>query len=228
MSVQWPPRIQVAGVSSLEEALFAHSVGVDALGFTLGLPSGVHDGLTPAKASDITSHLPDSATVILITYAGSTRELHELVSYIGAHAVQLHGGAKKEELAALRQLCPKVRAIARVSVTGPSSAEDALSFQPPLWDAIILDSVDPRTKAIGATGITHDWNVSAEIVRQSSLPVILAGGLHPGNVAEAIKKVLPAGVDAHTGLESQNGARDLDKIRLFAKSAKEAFSQAKT
>ena len=226
MTAQWPPRIQVAGISSLEEALFAHSVGVHALGFTLGLPTGAHDGLTPAKAAHITSHLPDSSTVVLITYADAARKAHELISHIGAHAVQLHGGVTEKELVALRHLCPNTRTIGRVSITDASSVDHALSFQPPLWDAIILDSVDPRTKAVGATGLTHDWDISAEIVRQSSLPVILAGGLHPGNVADAIKKVLPAGVDAHTGLEHRNGARDFDKIKLFAKFATEAFSQA--
>jgi phosphoribosylanthranilate isomerase len=140
-------------------------------------------------------------------------------------AMQFHGGISENELVRFRRICPDVTTIGRVTVVGEESVEDAASFKRPLWDAIILDSFDPRTGRKGATGLTHDWSLSARIVRIASVPVILAGGLNPDNVAEAIRKVQPCGVDAHTGLEENNGTRSFDKIEAFAKAAMEAFEK---
>jgi phosphoribosylanthranilate isomerase len=219
----WPPRIQVAGVSSLEEALFCHSVGVDALGFTLELPHGLHDGLTNEKAAWIVSRLPKDTMPVVITYLTDADSACRLVSQVHGGAIQLHGGMSDEELFRFRLSCPHVKTIGMVTVAGENSLADAVRFQPPLWDAIILDSLDPSTGRTGATGLVHDWDVSARIVLTSNLPVILAGGLNPDNVGEAIEKVRPCGVDAHTGLEERDGTRSFRKIEAFARAASRAF-----
>jgi phosphoribosylanthranilate isomerase len=221
----WPPRIQVAGVSTLAEALFCKSVGVDAIGFTLGLPDGPHDGLTPEEAGAIISQLPTGMLPVVITYLNGADAGCELAMITQSAAMQFHGGISEKELVLFRRICPDVRTIGRVTVVGEESIEDAASFKQPLWDAIILDSLDPRTGRKGATGLTHDWLLSARIVRVASVPVILAGGLTPDNVAEAIRKVQPHGVDAHTGLEDNNGTRSFDKIKAFAKAAMDAFEK---
>jgi phosphoribosylanthranilate isomerase len=222
---RWPPKIQVAGVSTLEEALLCKSVGVDAIGFTLGLPDGPHDGLTPEKAGAIIRKLPTGLLPVLITYVNRADSASELAIITKSEAIQFHGGISEKELVHFRRICPIVRTIGRVTVVGQESIEEAASFKQPLWDAIILDSLDPRTGRKGATGLTHDWSLSAEIVRIASVPVILAGGLNPENVAAAIRKVQPHGVDAHTGLEDSNGTRSFDKIKTFAKAAMEAFEK---
>jgi phosphoribosylanthranilate isomerase len=108
-------------------------------------------------------------------------------------------------------------------VEGEQVLERAAEFRPPLWDALLLDSLDPGTGRIGATGITHDWSISARIVRTSLVPVILAGGLNPRNVAQAIYTVRPHGVDAHTGVENLDGSRSFEKIRMFATAALDAL-----
>lgn len=90
-------------------------------------------------------------------------------------------------------------------------------------DAYITDTFDAETRASGATGKTHDWKVSRQLVQQSPWPVILAGGLSPDNVQEAILEVRPAGVDAHTGLEDGSGRKSEEKVRRFVVEAKEAF-----
>jgi len=221
----WPPGIQVAGVSTLAEALFCKSVGVDAIGFTLGLPDGPHDGLTPEKAGAIISQLPTGLLPLVITYLNSAEAACELAAVTQAAAAQFHGGISEKALVLFRRICPDVRTIGRVTVVGEESIEEAASFKPPLWDAIILDSLDPRTGRKGATGLTHDWLLSARIVKAASVPVILAGGLNSDNVAEAIGKVRPHGVDAHTGLEDDDGTRSFDKIKAFAKAAMEAFEK---
>jgi phosphoribosylanthranilate isomerase len=219
----WPPRIQAAGVSTLEEALFCHKVGVDAIGFTLGLPDGPHDGLTPEKAGAIAADLPPGVLPVVITYVDRANAACELAIITKSEAIQFHGGISEKDLVNFRRNCPDVRTIGRVTVVGQESIEEAASFKQPLWDAIILDSLDPRTGRKGATGLTHDWSLSTEIVRIASVPVILAGGLNPENVAEAIRKVQPHGVDAHTGLEDGNGTRSFDKIKAFAEAALDAF-----
>jgi phosphoribosylanthranilate isomerase len=219
----WPPRIQVAGVSSLEEALFCADAGVDSLGLTLELPTGVHDNLTNEKAREIIAHVPDHLITVVITYLTSATEASRLVKRVRANAVQFHGGISEPELRVFRSWNPGVRTIAPVTVRGPEARNIAERFKPPLWDAIILDSYDPLTRATGATGLTHDWRISAEIARRSHIPVILAGGLSPENVADAIRTVRPDGVDAHTGLEDPDGTRNMEKIGRFAAAARDAF-----
>ena len=84
-------RVQIAGVSSLEEALAAADAGCDALGFTVRLPTGVHDGLTEAKARGIVAALPPFVASVAITYVDTPREAVELCRYLGVTALQLHG-----------------------------------------------------------------------------------------------------------------------------------------
>ncbi len=221
---RWPPRIQIAGVSSLAEALFCREVGIDAVGFTLELPHGPHDGLTTDRAASIIRQLPKGLLPVIITYVSTAQAACKLIADTGGRAIQFHGGISESELKIFRELCPHVRTIGRVTVTGEESLKAAEVFKPPLWDTIILDSLDPATGKIGATGRTHDWSVSARIVRAASVPVILAGGLNPENVREAILTVRPHGVDAHTGVENPDGTRNFAKIRNFAASCAAAFA----
>lgn len=225
-SFPWPLRIQIAGVSSLDEALFCRSVGVDALGFTLSIASGMHDGLTAGKARAIIEHLPPDIVPIVITYLQRADRAGRLVNEVRARAVQFHGGFPADELERFRVHCPDVKVIGVVTVSGRRVLERAAEFRPPLWDALLLDSFDPETGRIGATGITHDWSISGRIVENSPVPVILAGGLNPANVAQAIFAVRPHGVDAHTGVENPDGSRSLGKIRAFAAAALDALGTA--
>jgi len=219
----WPPQVQVAGVSSLDEALFCRDVGVQALGFTLELPSGSHDGLTNERARSIIRRLPRDVMPVLITYLDSATNAARLAEWLQVHAIQFHGEITDEQVGLFRRHCPAVRTIGRITVSGKDALVRTSRFKQPLWDAVILDSFDPASGAVGATGLTHDWSVSARIVSQSPVPVILAGGLNHENVAEAIATVRPQGVDAHTGLEDDDGSRNFGKIEAFAKAALEAL-----
>ena len=221
----WPPRIQVAGVASLEEALFCNSVGVDALGFTLELPTGIHDGLDHVTAHKIIHELPSDVLPLVITYLNTAQDAARLVQEIGAKAIQFHGGIVQEELRRFRDTAPAIKTIGRVTVTDRSAIARVDLFLPPLWDAVILDSHDPATGRLGATGLTHDWAISAKIVKVAKVPVILAGGLTPENVGRAILAVRPAGVDVHSGVENKDGSRNFDKIRAFARAASAAFDR---
>ncbi|MBU0703024.1 MAG: phosphoribosylanthranilate isomerase, partial [Chloroflexi bacterium] len=119
---------------------------------------------------------------------------------------------------ALRTRLPNLPIMQAVSVTGPEAIDVALAYQD-VADYLILDTQSPDIAGIGASGATHDWNISREIVRQVRIPVILAGGLSPENVAEAIGAVRPWGVDSltHTNrpLPGSGFRKDLDRIRQF-------------
>jgi len=110
-----------------------------------------------------------------------------------------------------------------ISVAGPEAIDIALAYQP-VVDYLILDTQDPGIAGIGASGVTHDWSISREIVRRVQIPVILAGGLSPENVAEAISIVQPWGVDSltHTNRTLSNGGfrKDLDLVGRFVRAAK--------
>ena len=219
-------RVQIAGVSSLDEALACERAGADAVGFTVRLPHGVHDGLTEKKARDIITALPPFVSSVAITYVDNAREAVELCRYLGVSTLQLHGAFPTSDVPLLRAGLPHLRIIRAVNVVDESSVELAREVARRV-DAIILDTYDPETDRHGATGKTHDWRISREIVMQSRVPVILAGGLTPENVGEAIGTVGPWGVDVHTGIEEADGRRSLEKIRLFVTSAKAAIGVAK-
>jgi phosphoribosylanthranilate isomerase len=212
-------RVQIAGVSTLEEALFAARAGADALGFTLRLPHGPHDGLGDEGAARIVAALPPFVTPVAISYPKTAAEAIDLVRVIGARAIQFHGDIELDEVARFAEEEPWVTRVKSVSVTGEDAIKEASEWACHV-DALILDTYDPATGRRGATGQTHDWRISREIVRRIPVPVILAGGLTPQNVAEAIRTVGPWGVDVHTGIENRDGTRNIKSIEWFIHNAK--------
>jgi phosphoribosylanthranilate isomerase len=207
-------RVQIAGLSSLEEALAAEQAGADALGFTVRLPGGVHDGLTEAKARGIVAALPPFIASVAITYVDSARPAVDLCRYLGVSALQLHGPFPTHELPLIRAALPHLKLIRAVHVTGPEALAQARALERRV-DALILDTYDPASGRHGATGKTHDWAISRQIVAEVRTPVILAGGLTPDNVADAIRTVRPWAVDVHTGVEDPDGTRNFGKLREF-------------
>jgi phosphoribosylanthranilate isomerase len=119
----------------------------------------------------------------------------------------------------IRAGLPHLKLIRAVHVTGPEALAHARGLDRHV-DAIILDTLDPATGRHGATGMTHDWSISAAIVAAVRAPVILAGGLTPENVADAIRAVRPWGVDVHTGVENTDGTRNHAKVRAFISAAR--------
>lgn len=212
-------RIQIAGVSTLEEALATADAGADALGFTVRLPHGVHDGLTEAKARGIIAALPPFVASVAITYVETARDAVDLCRYLGVTTLQLHGPFPAPELPLIRAGLPHLKLIRSVHVTGPEAIAQARGLARHV-DALLLDTYDPATGRHGATGLTHDWSISRQIVAELRVPVILAGGLTPDNVAAAIAAVRPWGVDVHTGVEDADGSRNLDKLRAFVAAAR--------
>jgi len=194
--------------------LVLERAGVDALGFTVRLPTGVHDGLTEAKARRVIAGLPPFITSVAITYVATAREAIDLCRSLGVSTLQLHGEFPTRDLELVRAALPHLKVIRAVHVTGPEAIDTARALARRA-DAIILDTYDPVTGRAGATGKTHDWALSRTIVAAAKVPVILAGGLTADNVAAAIRAVRPWGVDVHTGVEDADGTRNFSKMQAF-------------
>ena len=216
--------IQIAGVIDSAEARLLIDSGVDWLGFPLRLTVNRED-LSEEAAARVIGGLPSHVKGVVITYADNAVEVVEMCRKLGAETVQLHGEVSLEQLATLRSLQPELFVIKSLIVRGDDlpRLEQQVSCFAESVDAFITDTYDPATGACGATGKRHDWGISRRLVEMSPKPVILAGGLTPTNVREAILAVRPAGVDAHTGVEGADGRKDVDLVRRFVAEARCGF-----
>jgi phosphoribosylanthranilate isomerase len=218
--------IHVAGIKDAEEAGMLIDCGVSHLGFPLVLDHHEED-LSVEAAAKIVSQFESCATLFLITYLNQAADIVSLCRKLHVDMVQLHGDISLDELKRLRAERPGWRIVKSLVVTGDNTGAliaDVERFAP--WvDAFITDTFDPATGARGATGKTHDWAVSRWLAELSPKPVILAGGLNPGNVREAICTVHPAGVDVHTGIEGDDGRKRRDLTSRFVTEAWKAFAE---
>lgn len=197
--------------------------GVDWIGFPLRLPVHKEDVSEP-EAAGIIGGLQAGVEGVLITYECDALSLRTLARRVGARVVQIHGEMSLHELKRLRCLAPQLQVIKSVVIGAPEWHNPCarIASYLPFVHGFITDTFDARSGARGATGRTHDWSVSREIVAACPKPVILAGGLTPDNVADAVAAVRPAGVDAHTGVEAKNGDKDPRRVVEFCRAAREA------
>jgi phosphoribosylanthranilate isomerase len=217
--------IQIAGIIDQEEAGMLVDAGVHQLGFPFGL--AVHkEDITEKDAAKIICSLKASVSSVLITYLNEAEKILDLCKRIGADKVQLHGDISVAELVRLMSLFPDIIVIKSLIVREHNliELESSVSAFSPYVDAFITDTYDPTTGACGATGKTHDWDISRRLVDISPRPVMLAGGLKPENVHRAITHVRPVGVDAHTGVEGADGRKDVDLVGAFVREAASAFA----
>lgn len=218
--------IQVAGIIDAEEAKMLMNFGVEYLGFPLRLPVNKED-LTEEQAIEVIKEINFPHKSVLITYLDIAEEIIKFCDMLNVQAVQLHGNIELDQLKKLKEFRPDILVIKSLVVkeNNLSDLEKIVHTFSPWIDLYITDTFDPITGASGATGKTHDWNISKRLIELSPKPVIIAGGLNPGNVKEAILATKPAGVDVHTGIESENGRKDLELSKKFIRECKEAFAQ---
>jgi phosphoribosylanthranilate isomerase len=215
--------VQVAGIASYEEARMLLDCGVDYLGFPLKLPVNKED-VDQREASEIVTRI-GSGRAVVITYLDTASGIRALADRVGVNIVQLHGPIAGGELLALRTQSPELTIIKSVVIRPhePSDIVESMRHDQDHVDAYITDTFDPHTGASGATGRTHDWEISRSIVAVSKRPVILAGGLRPDIVAEAIDVVQPSAVDVHTGVEDARGRKSKQLVEQFVMAARTAF-----
>ena len=208
-------RIKICGLTNAADAHAAIDCGADALGFNLYRQSKRHIDL--GKNRDWISQLPAGVPKIAVMVNPSLKEALEVAALPFIDALQLHG---KESPGFCKELAEDgVRFIKALPVTDRDGLPQASHF---FTDTVLLDSFSAGE--FGGSGRTFPWQIGREIVQMfPKLRVVLAGGLNPGNVAEAIREIGPFGVDVTTGVESSPGRKDLGRLRAFCAAARSSL-----
>ena len=201
--------IKICGITRLEDALHAAEQGATALGFVFWPRSPRY--VEPAVAAGIIARLPAGVTPVGLFVNESPERIRGVVAETGIATVQLHGDEPASYTAALST--PVIRAI--------SLDRQAETASWPAGTTFLVDAADPIRR--GGTGAMVDWAGAAALARGCRL--VLAGGLTPENVAEAIGVVEPYGVDVSSGVEDAPGIKNADKVTRFLASARSAFEQ---
>lgn len=213
------PRIKICGMKDPDSVMTAVKYGADAVGFITEVPVSTPRKIDRENARELVASTPPFVSTVMVCMPDSLDTALELTRFVVPDAVQVHSSMSKEDLRVLKDNTgvKLIKTIHIDSETDVGSAVEKINGLYNIADAILLDTkIDGKT---GGTGTVHDWVMSAEITRHSSLPVILAGGLSPGNVADAFRTVRPYGVDTASGVETE-GVKDEDKIMMFINNAR--------
>jgi phosphoribosylanthranilate isomerase len=216
--------VQIYGSTVPEDARMLAELGVDHIGVAMGVSEHSFDMVPVAQAKLIFEAIPNSTRVGLVI-SSNPDEIIEMVCI--TQPTILHLACKPDAMdnhavTALRKKLPGLPIMRAIPVTGPEALDHAREFEE-TSDYFLLDSFNPiMDGGVGATGMTHDWTISRKIIEQSKIPVILAGGLSPENVAESIRAVRPWGVDSltHTNDPLNLSRKDRKRVEAFIQAAK--------
>jgi phosphoribosylanthranilate isomerase len=197
--------VKICGVTSEEDALLAVAMGADAVGFIFA-PSPRQ--IAPQKAADIAKRLPTEIVTVGVFRDESRQRVVDTIHHTRLRAVQLHGRESPADSHWIRQ---RVRLVIKAFAAGDPELDAADDYGA---DAILIDSATP------GSGDLFDWSLAEGA--PSNRRVILAGGLTPANVADAVRAARPWGVDVASGVESAPGRKDATKMRAFVAAAKGA------
>ena len=221
--------VKICGTTNLEDALLAVDAGADALGFIFYQKSPRRIEVEAAR--EIVRKVPDRTDKVGVFVDQSLERISEIVNYAGLTAAQIHG--KNPTVTALTSAGTKKKATALEKLIFVLAA-DTLSeggFEISAETkkqafAFLLDS--GSTASPGGTGKTFDWEKTRSAIQELSflVPIIVAGGLNPGNVAEAMRVFQPFGVDVASGVESAPGKKDAQKVRDFVTAVRKAERKA--
>jgi phosphoribosylanthranilate isomerase len=221
------PIVQIYTIQTVAEARAVAALGVDRIGVTpatRGLPGEIPVPL----ATSIVDSIRDDATVSALSVDTDPDAIISMVEAVRPHVLHLcgpPGAVPPEKVALLRQRLEGIEIMQAIAVVGEEAVATAIVYAD-VSDSLILDSVSPDIEGVGAAGVVHDWNTSRRIVESVDTPVILAGGLSPENVADAISAVGPWGVDSltHTNRPLPDGGfrKDHDAVAAFAAAARAA------
>jgi phosphoribosylanthranilate isomerase len=202
-------RIKICGITNLEDAFAAVEYGADALGFVFYAKSP--RAIIPDTAKTIISSLPPFITAVGVFVDEEMAHLEKIASYVSLDIIQLHGSEPPEYCDNSKKVIKAIR-VKDLADLEPLNQYKAAS-------AFLLDTYSPD--AIGGTGHVFNWEIALEAKKLGR--IILAGGLNPDNIENAVKMVRPYGIDVSSGVESaEKGKKDHDKLRLFIERARNA------
>ena len=207
-------RVKIYCLSSVAEATIAVRHGAADLGLVSALPSG--PGVIAEEIiAEIAAVAPPGVATFLLTSKHDADSIITQQRRCRTNTIQLCDSVEPGCHEKLRAALPGIGLVQVIHVTGPESVAEAVSVATKV-DAILLDSGNQKlaVKELGGTGRKHDWRISQQIVATVRVPVYLAGGLNPENVADAITQVRPFGLDICSGLRT-NDQLDAEKVRCF-------------
>jgi phosphoribosylanthranilate isomerase len=219
--------VQIYAVTSVADALHMVELSVDHIGFVAGDYGEVYGELTFAQAQAIAAALKGKATSSALTMSTDIAEIERMAQAVQPDLIHISSDTEAVGVEAMRhlrrQLPTSIALMKAIHVDGPESIATAVRYAQ-VAEILLLDTKVKGFPGVGATGITHDWAISRQIVTQvgSQAKVILAGGLIPENVRQAIELVQPWGVDSNTGtnLPGDPVNKDMAKVRAFVQQAK--------
>ena len=206
-------RIKICGITREEDAWAAVDAGADALGFVF-VP-GTPRFIEPERAAAITRHLPPFVSCVGLFVNADPAFIRDTLTEARLDTVQLHGDEPPEVGLLLRG---QVRVIQAFRVQGPETLQRLPDYRESA-DAWLLDAY--VAGAAGGTGARFDWNLAVQ-ARELGHPLILAGGLKPENIAEAVRQVRPFAVDVSSGVELSPGRKDSEKVQRLIAAARSA------
>jgi phosphoribosylanthranilate isomerase len=224
--------IKICGNTNLDDAQMAAALGADAVGFVFA-PSVRQT--TPADVARITPHLPSTVERIGVFPAVEAEEIVRAAQQAGLSAVQLHGGVSLTLLQQLHKLFEgRIKIVQTLHWQIDADAASSVSVahqlseisQQSIVERVLIDS--KIGQATGGTGISFDWSAAHSVLSDAAakLSIIVAGGLRPDNVAEAIRRLNPWGVDVASGVEAKPGQKDPEKVAAFIANVRSSKNSA--
>lgn len=211
-------RVKVCGITRESDLDAAVAAGADAVGVITEVSVDSPREVSPEQARELVAAAPPFTTTVLVTMARTPNHITELVETVKPDAVQVHADLPPARVARLSA------DLAAVVIPVVDAAETTLARRHnEVVHAMVVDSLSPDRA--GGTGKTHDWDRTREVVSALTVPVILAGGLTPANVSEAVQTVEPYAVDVASGVERAGGIKDHDAVRSFVARAKAVGTQ---
>lgn len=202
-------KVKICGITNLDDAMAAVDFGADALGFVFFKESPRYISLDNAAA--IIKKLPSFTTTIGVFVNEKPDQIEKTIDLTRIDIVQLHGNEPPEMCNVSRRLIKAIRVKSLESLDPLNNYKDRVS-------AFLLDTFTPDI--LGGTGQIFNWDIA--IYAKQFGRIILAGGLKPDNIADAVRRVKPYGVDVSSGVESKKGKKDHKKMKLFIEKAKGA------
>jgi phosphoribosylanthranilate isomerase len=218
--------IKICANTNLEDAQLAAELGADAVGFVFA-PSPRQ--VTAAQVAHITPHLPEGLEYVGVFPALQAEEIADAAQEAGLNAVQLHGGVSLDLIRQLDRIFNgQVKLIQTVhwDVNGGNASAAIVAQQ---LKEIVADDIVGRVlidsklgAATGGTGVSYDWNAARATFAEAGagLKLIVAGGLHQDNVAEAIRRLDPWGIDVASGVEESPGHKSRERLTAFIQAAR--------
>lgn len=219
-----PPRVKICCIASEAEASLAIACGASAIGLVSRMPSG--PGPIPdALIRDIAETVPPGVATFLLTCETTPEPIIAQQRFCRTNTLQLVDEVAAGVYDALRDALPGISLVQVIHVRDEDAVRQAVNVSGKV-DAILLDSGQPTLaiKELGGTGRVHNWAVSRRIRDEVDVPVFLAGGLNPDNVAKAIDQVAPFGVDVCSGLRT-DGRLDEKKLAGFMRAVRATAAQ---